>query len=112
MRLCGSGGEDMPHGVRAQLLVDPRAAQSVLDPVVGLEQSRSLTDAARVIEALPAWCQDPELQRVFADWIRQIVERLVASGTELPAVRTLQDVRMTLERVAQGSGSRKATRRA
>ena len=81
---------------------DDLPSRNLMSTVVGLEQSRTLTDLARVTEALQAWVRDAELQRVFADWIRQMAERLVPSGAELPPMRTLEDVRMTLvERVAE-----------
>ena len=78
---------------------------NLLRAVAGLEQSRSYVDVLRVVEALGRWLRDPraaELQRAFADWVRQIAERVVPAGTALPPVRTLEDVRMTLvERAAE-----------
>ena len=54
--------------------------------------------------ALQGWLRDPrgaELQRAFADWVRQMAERL-APGAPLPPVETLEDARMTLvERVGE-----------
>ena len=74
--------------------------------VVGLEQSRSLADLVRVLEALQEWLPDPrdaELKSAFAEWVRRLAKRLApAGGEELPPARTLEDVRMNLEeRVAQ-----------
>jgi len=64
-----------------------------------------LDDVLRVWEALQLWLRDlreRELQRVFVDWVRQIVERLAPAGAALPPMRTLEEVRMTLvERVAE-----------
>ena len=51
-----------------------------------------------------AWLPDLQVWRAFADWMRQIVERLVPSGVELPPIRKLEDVSMTLvERAAEWS---------
>ena len=53
---------------------------------------------------LTAWLPDLQVRRAFADWMRQIVERLVPSGVELPPIRKLEDVSMTLvERAAEWS---------
>ena len=53
---------------------------------------------------LAAWLPDLQVRRAFADWMRQIVERLVPSGVELPPIRKLEDVSMTLvERAAEWS---------
>ena len=40
---------------------------------------------------LVAWLPDLQVRRAFADWMRQIVERLVPSGVELPPIRKLED---------------------
>ena len=75
----------------------PRA--NLLRAVAGLEQSRSPEDILRVVEALQRWLRDPraeELQRAFADWVRQIVEREAPAGTVPASVRTLEDVKMAL----------------
>ena len=72
----------------------PRA--NLLRAVAGLEQSRSPEDLLRVVEALQRWLRDPraaELQRAFADWVRQMVEHEAPADTVLPPVRTLEDVR-------------------
>ena len=53
---------------------------------------------------LAAWLPALQVRRAFADWMRQIVERLVPSGFELPPIRKLEDVSMTLvERAAEWS---------
>ena len=58
---------------------------------------------ARVAEMLAA-LPDLQVRRAFADWMQQIVERLVPSGVELPPIRKLEDVSMTLvERAAEWS---------
>ena len=75
-----------------------------MSAVIGLEQSRSLSDVVRVAELLAAWLPEPQVRRAFADWMRQIVERLVPSGVEPPPIRKLEDVSMTLvERAAEWS---------
>ena len=78
---------------------------NLLRAVARLEQSRSPVDLLRVLDALPGWLRDPraaELRRAFADWVRQIAERLAPAGAAPPLVRTLEEVRMTLvERAAE-----------
>ena len=83
----------------------PRA--NLLRAVAGLEQSRSPEDLLRVVAALQRWCRHPdavELQRAFADWVRQVVEREVAAGTVLPPLRTLEDVSMEIEERTWSAG--------
>ena len=83
---------------------DDLPSRNPMSAVIGLEQSRSLSDVARVAETLAAWLPDPQVRRAFADWMRQIVERLVPSGAALPPIRKLEDVSMTLvERAAEWS---------
>ena len=83
---------------------DDLPSRNRMSAVIGLEQSRSLSDVARVAELLAAWLPDPQVRRAFADWMRQIVERLVPSGVEPPPIRKLEDVSMTLvERAAEWS---------
>ena len=74
--------------------------------VVRLEKSRSPADLVRVVEALCEWRRRPrddELMRVFAEWVQRMAEALTpGEKEELPPVRDLEDVRMTLiERVSQ-----------
>ena len=87
-----TGADDLPR-------------RNLLRAVAGLEQSRSLADVLRVVEALEGWLPNRravELQRAFADWVRQMAERLAPEGAVMPPVRTLEGVRMTLvERVAE-----------
>ena len=85
---------------------DDLPSRNLMAAVVGLEQSRSLADLVRVVEALQEWLPDPrdaELKSAFAEWVRRLAKRLVPVGGEnLPPARTLEDVRMNLEeRVAQ-----------
>ena len=57
-----------------------------------------------VAVALQEWLTgaDEGLRRAFADWVRRLTERLAPDGAELPPMRTLEEVRMTLEeRVAE-----------
>ena len=86
------GAEDLPEG-------------NLMAAVLGLEQSRGPGDLVRVVGLLVEWLRDPqdgELKRAFADWVRQMAEGFVPSDAALPAVRTLEGVRMTLvERVAE-----------
>ena len=79
--------------------------RNLLRAVARLEQSRTLQDVVRVVQALQRWLPKrgaEELRRGFVDWIRQIVGALAPPGTRLPALRTLEGVTMTLvERVAE-----------
>ena len=78
---------------------------NLLRVVAGLEQSRSSADLLRAVETLQHWLRGRSaaaLQRTFADWVRQMAQRLAPAGTALPPVRTLEDARMTLvERVGE-----------
>ena len=80
-------------------------SDNLVTSLVDLERSGSAPDLARVVEALQAKLRDPhdlELRRVFLDWVRQLAARLAPTGGELPAVRTLEELKMTLvERVAE-----------
>ena len=84
---------------------DDLPRDNLLRAVAGLEQSRSPADLLRAVEALQGWLRDPsaaELQRAFAAWVLQMAERLAPAGAAQPAVRTLEDARMTLaERVGE-----------
>ena len=87
-----------------RLQADDLPSRNRMSAVIALEQSRSPRDVARVAEMLAAWLPDFQVRRAFADWMRQIVERLVPSGVELPPIRKLEDVSMTLvERAAEWS---------
>ncbi len=75
-----------------------------MSAVIGLEQSRSPREVARVAEMLAGWLPDLQERRAFADWMGQIVQRLAPSGVEVPAIGKLEDVSMTLvERAAEWS---------
>ena len=86
------GAEDLPEG-------------NLMGAVLGLEQSRGPADLVRVVGRLVEWLRDSgdgELKRAFADWVRQMAEGFVSDDAALPAVGTLEGVRMTLvERVAE-----------
>ena len=86
------GAEDLP-------------VRNLMGAVLGLEQSRGPADLVRVVGRLVEWLRDSgdgELKRAFADWVRQMAEGFVSDDAALPAVRTLEGVRMTLvERVAE-----------
>ena len=87
-----------------RLQADDLPSRNRMSAVIALEQSRSPRDVAQVAEMLAAWLPDLQVRRAFADWMRQIVERLVPSGVELPPIRKLEDVSMTLvERAAEWS---------
>ena len=86
-----------------RLHADDLPSRNRMSAVIALEQSRSPRDVARVADMLAAWLPDLQVRRAF-DWMRQIVERLVSSGVELPPIRKLEDVSMTLvERAAEWS---------
>ena len=88
-----------------RVAADDLPPHNLLRAVAGLEQSRSPGDLLRVVEALQGWLRNRravELQRAFADWVRQMAERLGPEDAALPRVWTLEDAKMTLvERVAQ-----------
>ena len=82
-----------------RVAADDLPRRNLLRAVAGLEQSRSAEDVLRVVEALQGWLRDPraaELQRAFADWVRQVTERVAPAGAVLLPARTLEDLRMTL----------------
>ena len=67
---------------------------------MGLEQSRTPGDLLRVAERLAEWLQDPRddgLKGAFIDWVWRLAGQFEPGEAELPAVRTLEGVRMTLE---------------
>ena len=88
-----------------RLAKDDLPSDNLLTSVVNLEQSRSAADLARVVESLAATPSDPpktELRRVFVDWMRRLAERLAPPGAAAPPMRTLEELKMTLEeRVAE-----------
>ena len=87
------GAEDLP-------------GRNLMAAVLGLEQSRTPDDLLRVAGRLVEWLRDldddDELKRAFTDWVWQMAEGFVPDDAALPAVRTLEGVKMTLvERVAE-----------
>ena len=84
---------------------DALPRKGLMTAVVGLEKSRSPADLVRVVDVLRERLRHPrdsELRQAFAEWVRRLAKRLTPGEEELPPVRTLEDVRMTLEeRVAQ-----------
>ena len=84
---------------RRRRLSPPR---NLLRAVAGLVQSRAPVDLLPVVAALQGWLQDSRAAEAFTDWIRQMAERLVPTGAELPPLRMLEEARMTLvERVGE-----------
>ncbi len=88
-----------------RLAKDDLPGGNLMTSVVRLEQSRSAADLARVVESLSATLSDPretELRRVFVDWVRRLAERLAPSGAASPPMRTLEELKMTLEERVAG----------
>ena len=96
---------------RYQVLDERHAAEddlpspNLVTAVVRLETIRSPPDLVRVTGLLRDWLRRPEddgLERAFAEWVREVAERLVPGGARLGPEMTLEDVRMTLvERVSE-----------
>ena len=88
-----------------RVAVDDLPLGNLIRAVVGLEQSRTPADLARVAEALRGWLADPrdtELGRAFAAWLRQITKRMDPRSEVPPGGETLEEVSMSLlERVAE-----------
>ena len=86
------GAEDLP-------------GRNLMAAVLGLEQSRTPDGLLRVAGRLVEWLRDPRddgLKGAFTDWVWQMAEGFVPDDAALPAVRTLEGVKMTLvERVAE-----------
>ena len=84
---------------------DDLPGRNLMTAVVRLEQIRSLADLVPVVRLLRSWLRSPEddeLRRVFTDWVREIAERLVPEGEEVPPDMTLEEMEMTLvERVSE-----------
>ena len=81
------GAEDLP-------------GRNLMRAVLGLEQSRTPEDVMGVAGLLAQWLRDPRddgLKRAFADWVWRLAGQFEPGDAELPAVRTLEGVRMTLE---------------
>ena len=82
--------------------VDAAAVPSgnLMRAVIGLEQSRTPADLIRVADALPerlGRSENVELRRVFIDWLRKSIEQVIPAGEELPALDSLEEIRMTLQ---------------
>ena len=81
------GAEDLP-------------GRNLMRAVLGLEQSRTPEDVVRVAGLLVEWLRDPRddgLKGAFTDWVWRLAGQFELGEAELPAVRTLEGVRMTLE---------------
>ena len=81
------GAEDLP-------------GRNLMAAVLGLEQSRTPEDVVRVAGLLAEWLRDPRddgLKGAFTDWVWRLAGQFEPGDAELPAVRTLEGVRMTLE---------------
>ena len=93
------------HVVYGHVAEDDLPGGNLMTAVVRLEKSGSAADLIPVVEALRARLSDPReaaLRRVFLDWVFQLAERLVPSGGGVPAVRTLDELKMKLvDRVAE-----------
>lgn len=73
---------------------------NLMRAVIGLEQSRTPADLARVASALSEWLAGPEnarLRDAFTDWIRSSIENMTPAGEAVPALENLEEVRMSLE---------------
>ena len=73
---------------------------NLMRAVLGLEQSRTPADLARIAGALTEWLAgegNAELRRVFIDWLRSLMEQVTPAGEELPAMASLEEVTMTTE---------------
>ena len=73
---------------------------NLMRAVIGLEQSRTPADLIRVADALPEWLagsDNVELRRVFVDWLTSSIGQFMPAGEELPAMDSLEEVRMTLK---------------
>ena len=87
-----------------RIAVDDLPLNNLMRAVVGLEQSRTPVELARVTEALRDWLspQDSNLGRAFAAWVRQLVARIAPGQAGQEFGETLEEATMTLEeRVAQ-----------
>lgn len=84
---------------------DDLPSPNLVTALVRLETIGSPSDLVRVAGLLRDWLRSPEddaLERVFAEWVREIAGRLVPGGARPGLEMTLEDVRMTLvERVSE-----------
>ena len=80
--------------------VEDLPASNLMAAVLGLEQSRTPVDLVRVAGRLAEWLRAPRddgLKRAFTDWVWRLAGQFGPGDAELPAVRTLEGVQMTLE---------------
>ena len=77
--------------------------RNLVSAVVRLENSRSMADLERVVDALIEWLRGPghqELRRSFGEWIRQVLIRRLPGSVDLPPMPELEEVKtMLAERV-------------
>ena len=77
--------------------------RNLVSAVVRLENSRSMADLERVVDALIEWLRGPghqELRRSFGEWIRQVLMRRWPGSVDLPPMPELEEVKtMLAERV-------------
>ena len=79
---------------------DEVPSDNLMGAVIGLEQSRTAADLIQVANALPERLErseNVELRRVFIDWLTSSMEQVKPAGEELPAMDSLEEVRMTLQ---------------
>ena len=79
---------------------DEVPSDNLMGAVIGLEQSRTAADLIQVANALPERLErseNVELRRVFIDWLTTSMEQVKPAGEELPAMNSLEEVRMTLQ---------------
>ncbi len=79
---------------------DEVPSDNLMGAVIGLEQSRTEADLIRVANALPErleGSENVELRRVFIDWLTSSMEQVKPAGEELPAMDSLEEVRMMLQ---------------
>ena len=80
--------------------VEDLPGANLMRAVLGLEQSRTPVDLVRVAGRLAEWLRAPRddgLKRAFTDWVWRLAGQFGPGDAELPAVRTLEGVQMTLE---------------
>ena len=86
------GNEDLPQ-------------HNPVSALIALENSRSVADLKRAVDALVDWLQEPaarELKRSFGEWIRQVLVPRRFGSIELPPMPRLEEVQtMLAERVKE-----------
>ena len=79
---------------------DDLPSRNLVTAVVRLERSRSESDLIRVSEMVAECLRSPAedgLRQVFADWMRDVLQRIVPEGETLPAKMTFEEVHVTIE---------------